>query len=140
MDHGKIIASSEWQVASGTTNTDLEKQLSKVASELLIKTMPKFVAGKITPQEQDHSQASFTQKFTGADGQVDMTKDEPKLIYRKIKAFNPEPSVWTMNFPGYEGLRIKLLAATKQNEVVIITKIQPAGKTAFDTNLKLESN
>ena len=128
MDHGPILAKNEWQIAGGTTNAELGKQLAKVAGKLVVKTLPDFLTGKITPQEQDHGQATFTRKFTTADGQVDMTKDAPELMYRKIKAFNPEPSVWTMNFPGREGVRVKLLSAELLDGKLKITEIQPDGK------------
>lgn len=128
MDHGPILASRKYQVANGTTNAELERQLTAVAVKLLIETLPKFIAGEIKPIEQDHSAATFTKKFTSADGQVDFVKDDPLAVYRKIKAFYPEPSVWTMNFPGYEGKRVKLLEADFTGGKIHIRKIQVEGK------------
>ena len=80
------------------------------------------------PISQDHSQATFTKKFTSQDGQVDFLKDDPLEVYRKIKAFYPEPSVWTINFPGYEGKRVKLLSADWSDNKIHITAIQADGK------------
>ena len=128
VDHGPILASAKYQVTSDTSNTELEKALARVASELLIETLPDFVAGKITPKEQDHSKATFTRKFTTADARADMNKDNPETIYNKIRAFTPEPGVWTMNFPGYEGKRVKLLAADWRDNKIHITSIQVEGK------------
>jgi methionyl-tRNA formyltransferase len=128
MDHGRIIASNKLQIANEETNTGLEKKLAKTAADLLIETLPKFVTGEITPIEQDHTKATFTKKFTTADGQVDMKNDSPQTIYNKIRAFNPEPSVWTMNFPGYEGKRVKLLATQFVNGALKVTEILPEGK------------
>jgi methionyl-tRNA formyltransferase len=128
MDHGRIIASNKLQIANEETNTGLEKKLAKAAADLLIETLPKFVTGEITPIEQDHTKATFTKKFTTADGQVDMKNDSPQTIYNKIRAFNPEPSVWTMNFPGYEGKRVKLLATQFVNGALKVTEILPEGK------------
>ncbi len=128
MDHGPIIANDKLQIADDETNPRLEKKLAKIAADLLIGALPKILAGSIKPAEQDHSLATFTKKFTTADGQVDMFKDDPKTIFNKIRAFNPEPSVWTMNFPGYEGKRVKLLAATFQDSKLKITEIHPEGK------------
>ncbi len=129
MDHGKIISSFQFPISNDETNTSLEHKAAKVAGQLLLETLPKFILGEIKPTEQDHSQATFTRKFTTADdGQVDMVKDSPELIYRKIKAFNPEPSVWTMNLPGREGTRVKLLDAELIGKKLKITEIQPDGK------------
>jgi methionyl-tRNA formyltransferase len=128
MDHGPILANGKWLIANGTTNAELETQLAKVAADLLIETLPKFIAGKIIPVEQNHAQATFTKKFTTAEGQVDMVNDSPESIYRKIQAFNPEPSVWTMNFPGREGVRVKLLEAELHAGSLHIGMIQPESK------------
>jgi methionyl-tRNA formyltransferase len=143
MDSGPILANGRWKVADGTTNTELEKELAKVAVNLLINTLPKFIAGKITPVEQDHAQATFTRKFTSADGEVDMVNDDPKIIYNKIRAFNPEPSVWTMNYPGHEGKRVKLISANwntrnpnapvgGKGSNLVITSIQVEGKKPIE--------
>jgi methionyl-tRNA formyltransferase len=57
-----------------------------------------------------------------------MQNDAPLTIYRKIKALNPEPGAWTMNFPGREEVRVKLLDATYHDGVLTVTQIQPDGK------------
>lgn len=128
VDHGQVLAKGKSQMANGETNAELEKKLAKVAAELVVKTLPDFLAGKIVPKEQDHATATFTKKFSSADGQVDFQKDDPRTVYRKIKAFYPEPSVWTMNFPGSEGKRVKLLEASWSDNKIHITAIQVDGK------------
>ncbi len=128
MDHGEIIADCKVQIADNETNTSLEKKCAAAAGALLTETLPKFISGEITPREQDHSRATFTRKFTTAEGEVDMVKNDPKTIYNKIRAFNPEPSVWTMNLPGFEGKRVKLLAANLKDGKLVLTEIQPDGK------------
>jgi len=128
MDHGKIISNFKFPISNEDTNSILEEKCAEVAGKLLVETLPQFMAGKISSQEQDHSQATFTKKFTTADGEVDMGKDKPEIIYNKIRAFTPEPGVWTMNFPGREGVRVKLLAAKIAGGNLVVTKIQPAGK------------
>lgn len=134
MDHGPILAKGTVPITNSETNVSLEKKCAGEAAKLLIETLPKFVAGKIVPIEQDHGQATFTRKFTSEDGRVDMTQDAPETIYRKIIALNPEPSVWTMNFPGREGMRVKLLAAERKNDVIRISLIQPDGKKPMPVN------
>lgn len=128
MDHGGIISHLQFSIAHDETNASLEKKCAQLAAELLIKTLPEFISGKITPQEQNHAQATFTRKFTTADAEVDMVKNTPRDIYNKIRAFTPEPGVWTMNFPGREGARVKLLEATMNQGTLTITEIQPDGK------------
>lgn len=128
MDHGKIVASNALQIADNDTNLTLEKKLARVAGTLLVATLPKFLVGEIAAIDQDHSKATFTRKFTTADAEVDMAKDAPQVIYNKIRAFTPEPGAWTMNLPGREGARVKLLEATMNQGALTVTEIQPDGK------------
>lgn len=134
MDHGPILAESALHIANGETNASLSHKCAKAAGELLAQMIPDFVAGTITAREQHHAQATFTKKFTTADGEVNMAHDAPETIYRKIKAFNPEPSCWTMNFPGREGKRVKLLAADWNDNELRVTEIQVEGKKPLKLN------
>lgn len=129
MDHGRIISNFQFSISNEDTNITLEDKCSDVAAKLLIETLPKYISGEIKPVEQNHAKATVTHKFTTADGQVDMVKDDPKVIYNKIRAFNPEPSVWTLNFPGHINKRVKLLSTLWQDKKLVITKIQLEGKT-----------
>ena len=130
MDHGAIYAQREWPIANGTNYLALEAQLAALSADALIKLIPDFYVGKLTPQEQDESQATFTKKFVTQDGFVDendledaigknsgadTNSDEGKArtIFNKINALNPEPGCWTIQ----NGKRIKLLE----------TKIEPGG-------------
>ncbi len=128
LDHGPILSQKSVPLKPIDTYLDLENKLTPLAGEMLIQLLPDFIAGKIQPQEQDHNAATFTKKFTTADAEVDIVKDKPLIIYRKIQAFTPEPGVWTMNFKGYEGKRVKLLEAEHRNNELIVKKIQVEGK------------
>lgn len=128
MDHGNILAQSTHTIAPGTDNLTLEQELADLSVNMIIETMPKYLSGKVKPAEQEHASATVTKKFTSADGQVDFINDEPLTVYRKIKSFYPEPSVWTMNLPGYEGKRVKLLAAEWRDNKIHITNIHVEGK------------
>ena len=55
---------------------------------------PKWINGKIKPQEQDHSQATFTKKIKKGDGLIDSQKDSPEIIYKKFLAFQPWPGIY----------------------------------------------
>jgi methionyl-tRNA formyltransferase len=124
MDHGGIYAQREWPIAPGTNYLALETQLAALSADALIKLILNFYAGKLTPQEQDESRATFTKKFVTQDGFVDekdledATKEDDdantggdkkvvRMILNKINALNPEPGCWTIQ----NGKRIKLLEA-----------------------------
>jgi methionyl-tRNA formyltransferase len=124
VDHGKILAYSKEHIANSMGYVELEETLAKMGAELLAKTIPAYLGGKIIPQEQDHAAATFTKKLKTEDGQVDLQADDPLLVYRKIKALNPEPGTY------YEekGKRIKVKEAHLEDGKVIITQIVEEGK------------
>ncbi|MCX7616300.1 MAG: methionyl-tRNA formyltransferase [Patescibacteria group bacterium] len=126
LDHGPIIASEtlKKEEAWRPSFEELEKELAQLAGELLRENLSLFLKKKIKLINQDHSKATFTKKFTTQDGFVDLEKDDPLLIERKIRALNPNPGVFTF----LRGERIKLLEATVYDDQVAITKIIPAGK------------
>lgn len=127
VDHGPIIAQETTSIKD-LNNSEVEKVLTDSASSLLVDVIPKFVNGDITPREQNHCQATMTQKFTTEDAQIDMESSDKVSLYNKIRALNPEPGTWTMNLPGYEGKRVKLLSAILEDNGLRITEIQPDGK------------
>ena len=123
MDHGTIIAQKVSSI-QGVSFCELYERLANLGVDLLIETLPKFLKNEITPLLQNESQATYTKKFITEDGRVDLGKDDPLLIERKIRALNSEPGVFTF----MDGKRVKLLEARISDGKVVITKIQTEGK------------
>jgi len=94
VDHGLIVATSDKRQATKKSYKELENELAKLGAELLIKTLPDYLAGNIEPRPQDHSQATSTKKFTREDAKIDWPKTAEE-IDRQIRALNPEPGTWT---------------------------------------------
>jgi len=138
MDHGPILKNYKLQITNYKfTYEELLKKLAELGADLLIETLPKFLKGEITLLPQDENQATYTKKFKTEDGYVDLKKDDPLLIERKIRALNPEPGVFTF----INKKRIKLLEAkiekSNNQKSVIITKIQPEGKKPQSASIVL---
>lgn len=134
MDHGPMLANNKLQVTSDkATYIELHDALADLGAKLLIETLPKFVEGKIKPQAQDETLATFTKKFTTEDGHIapeDLAAAEKgnaqktAAIDRKIRALNPDPGAWTMR----DGKRFKLLEAKIQNGSLQLIKTQKEGE------------
>ena len=134
VDSGPVLAKSQ-PIAIGPNDTfaTLALKLADAGAEILVETLPRFTEGKITPQPQVESQATFTKKFTTEDGFVkpeDLEAAEngaleiAAKIDRKIRALNPDPGVWTMK----DGKRIKLLEASIENGSLRLTVTQREGE------------
>jgi methionyl-tRNA formyltransferase len=133
VDHGPVLAQTKLELNPETDYLELEELLARAGGRLLAEAAPKYLDGEIKPVPQNHAEATFTKKFETTDGFVDLTKDAPEIIYRKIKALNPEPGVYAI----INSIRTKLLDAKLADGKIQITKIQEAGSTPKEANLML---
>ena len=124
VDHGSVIKDCRFKIEDSDTTLTLMKRLAEAGADLLIEMLPKFVDGKIKLQPQNESEATYTKKFVTQDAYVDLAKDNPVIIERKVRAFNPEPGAWTIR----DGKRVKILEAEVIDGKLKLKKIQEAGK------------
>jgi len=104
IDHGPILAQEEFTIPKGMRHEELHLKLGEIGGELLVKAIPGWIQGKITPKEQEHSKATFTKKITKEQGRIDWSK-EPEYIARQILAFDP----WPGTFTSWQGKTLKVL-------------------------------
>lgn len=142
VDHGPIIAGEPLEIGEKDNYETLIRKLAELSGELLIKTIPLWLEGKINTQIQNETYATYTKKFTSEDAFVDLEKDDPVLIERKVRALNPEPGTWTKitseNYSlirankGVIGKKVKILDAEIKNGTIVLKKIQIEGKKPFN--------
>ncbi len=131
VDHGPILATREFsiynfQFSNGIgkpTTPELYEILWGLGGDLLLETIPKWIAGEITPQKQDHSKATYTKKLTREDGRIDWSKPAV-YIERQIRAYYPWPGAYTF----WKGKRVKILKAHVERGKLVIDKLQMEGK------------
>ena len=129
VDHGPVLANSELRIMNNDNYESLLKKLAELSADLILKTVPSWLAGKIQPQIQDESRATFTKKFITEDALVDLQKDSPRKIWLTIRALNPEPGTFTvLKLKNGKDLRLKLLKADFQNDKLELLEVQPEGK------------
>jgi methionyl-tRNA formyltransferase len=132
IDHGPVLAQTEITIEeTKRTYSYCSQLLAKEGGMLLAKTLPAYCAGEIIPSPQDESRATYTKKISTDDGFVDLAHDDPTIILRKIQALNPNPGAFAI----IDGKRTKLLAATRENGVVVITRITKEGKAPSDAHI-----
>jgi len=133
VDHGATLSKKRQVISEKDTYISLEEKLAKLSSELAIETLPKYLNGTLQPQIQNESQATYTQKFKTEDARVNLKTDNPRMVWLKIRALNPEPGTYTeLEFKNGKSLRLKLLEAKFENGQLALTKVQPEGKKPMD--------
>ena len=134
MDHGPILAQEPLDLRSGQEielndkyNFErLRDKLAVLGAELLAQIIPDYLAGKITFQEQDHSNATYTKKFTREDGFLGQS-NLPLSNYRKILALNPWPGTY-LDYPRPTGkIRVIVKRAHLEENKLILDRVTPAG-------------
>lgn len=94
------------RTGEGCTGSELAQRLAHTGTELLIETLPKWLAGEITPQPQEHDEATFTKMLTREDGRMNWSRPA-EYLERQVRAYD----LWPGTFAMWGGKRIKILHA-----------------------------
>lgn len=128
VDHGPIVTQEKMMIENWPPKgSELEETLGTLGGKLLVKTIPEWVAGKITPREQDHDKASYIKKITKKSGHIDVD-DDPERMYRKIRAFDIWPRAYFLFKRGEKEIRVIVTEAHLEEGKLIIDRIIPEGK------------
>nr|WP_290667786.1 methionyl-tRNA formyltransferase [Ardenticatena sp.] len=106
MDTGPVLAQRVVPIAPDETAGSLSEKLAQVGADLLVETLPRWLAGEIVPQPQDHSQASITRLIKKTHGRIDWAQPA-EVIERQVRAYTPWPSAFTT----WDGRLLKVLRA-----------------------------
>ncbi len=94
MDTGPILTQASLAIEPGETARELTLRLAEQGARLLVDTLPRWLAGQLTPQPQDHSQATTTRLVRKEDGQIDWTLPAAQIA-GQVRAYEPWPGAYT---------------------------------------------
>jgi methionyl-tRNA formyltransferase len=123
MDTGPIVAQTQVEISLDEKAEELRKNLIKIGGELLVKTLPDFITGKITQKPQDNTKATYCTKIEKEDGLIDLSADG-HINYNKFKAY----ATWPRIFFFQNEKRIIITDATLEDNKFIIKKVIPEGR------------
>lgn len=149
MDAGDIILQKSLEITRDDDVGTLFDRLSLLGKELLMETLPKLLAGDITPVKQNEAEVTFSPNIKREEEEVDWTKTAAEVDYQ-VRGMRPWPVAYTVA----EGKRLKLWDVTPTEEkttaspgvivriekdalylacgnqtVVKINEVQPAGRS-----------
>ncbi len=114
VDTGPILAQRQEAIRPDDTRATLEERLARLGAELLLETLPGYLAGSIVPRPQPAKGVTYAGELRKEDGLLDWSRPAVELA-RKVRAFNPWPGAFTY----LRGERLKILQA------VPIADVQP---------------
>ncbi len=141
LDTGQILAQRSIAIAPDDTTGTLSEKLSHLGAALLLETLPRWLAGALTPQPQDDAQATQTRLLKKEDGIINWQLPAQALA-RQVRAYTPWPGTATT----WRGKTLKILraAALEPDESVdnvdrvdggaeFAQEGEPAGKVSLRT-------
>jgi methionyl-tRNA formyltransferase len=94
LDTGDILTQRATPIRDEDNAAILHDRLAQLGAQLLVQTIPDYVAGKILPQPQLHEQATHVAKIKKEDGRINW-QQPARTIWNRIRAFTPWPGAFT---------------------------------------------
>ena len=123
LDNGPILDSEELELDQNATHGEIEKQLSIMGANLLIKSLKNIEDGNSKLVDQVHSEATYAKKIDKSETKINWNLDALKVLAH-IHGLSPSPGAWF----EYENERYKVLKAR-----IMTTKGKPS--SVLDENL-----
>lgn len=96
MDHGPILHQTPFSISPTDTFGGLMQSKFAQAANLLPHIIEEYIAGKLKPQPQNETHATYTKIITKVDGYIDLdSPPTPEVFNNMVRAFYPWPTVWT---------------------------------------------
>jgi methionyl-tRNA formyltransferase len=94
LDTGPILASRAIPIRPDHTGGALALELASLGADLLMETLPGWLAGQLEAQPQADELATYAPRLNKEDGQVDWRRPAQE-IERQVRAFSPWPGTFT---------------------------------------------
>ena len=93
LDTGPMLAQRAVRIKPDDTTASVLLTLSTLGADLLLKTLPDYISGKLTPQPQPAEGVTYAPMLKKVDGLLDFARPAIELE-RRVRAMNPWPAAW----------------------------------------------
>lgn len=128
MDHGPLLAQKKIGVEPWPPRGRvLDDLLAREGGTLLAQILPLWLRGELSPQEQNHDLATYTEKFKKEDGLLDLDA----VVYEnllKIRAFEGWPGTYAFFERAGKKIRVQILDAHAEGNKLAVDLVKPEGK------------
>jgi methionyl-tRNA formyltransferase len=98
LDIGDILTQATTPISPKDNSETLHDRLARMGAELLVWTIPDYVAGKLNPRPQTFEGATFAPKIKKQDGHIDW--NQPALtLWNRVRGLMPWPGAFSY-LPG----------------------------------------
>ncbi|MFW6103187.1 MAG: methionyl-tRNA formyltransferase [Chloroflexota bacterium] len=106
LDTGPLLSQRSIPLEDFYTTGSLSTVLADMGAHLLLGTLDDWLAGRIEPEPQDESAATYTGRISVQDGWIDWSRPAREL-WRRVRAFSP----WPGSYTSWRGKRLKIHSA-----------------------------
>ncbi len=106
LDTGPVLSQATCSISPQDTRESLRTRLAQLGADLLMDTLPRWLAGAIEPQPQDHDQATYCGIIAKEDGLIDWSQSAVEIC-RSCRAYCSWPGIYTY----WRGKLLKVLSA-----------------------------
>ena len=94
MDTGDMLLQKAIPIEAQETAPALASRMAAAGAPLMAETLRRVAAGAITPQPQNHAEATYAPLLKKEDGRIDWNRPAQE-IFNRIRAFEPWPGAYT---------------------------------------------
>lgn len=98
LDTGDILTQATTPIRPEDNSETLHDRLARMGADLLVRTIPDYVAGKLPLQPQSAEGVSYAAKIKKQDGHIDWTQPA-RAIWNRVRGLAPWPGAFTY-LPG----------------------------------------
>lgn len=114
LDTGPMLAQRSTPITSEDNAVTVHDRLAQLGADLLLETLPGWIAGSVQPIPQPAEGQCYARKITKADGLINWS-DSAIAIWNRVRALVPWPGAFTQ-FPSHEGAKLlKIWEATPED-------------------------
>ncbi|MFZ5858642.1 MAG: methionyl-tRNA formyltransferase [Chloroflexota bacterium] len=128
LDTGPMLAKRAIRLTRDLTAGAAFETLSTLGADLLLETLPEYLAGNLTPTPQPEEGVTYAPMLKKEDGRLDFTRPAEELE-RRVRAMNPWPGAWF----EYNGEPLKVLKA--RADILFTYMVQAPGERLVAGNL-----
>jgi methionyl-tRNA formyltransferase len=147
LDTGPMLSQRSIPLTPEDTAGSVFEKLSTLGADLLLETLPDYLAGKLTAIPQPEEGVTYAPMLKKEEGHLDFTHDVHELE-RRVRAFNP----WPGAFMDFNGALLKIHRARvaageapvgqrhivhnqpavgARGGILVLEEVQPAGKKSM---------
>jgi methionyl-tRNA formyltransferase len=109
LDTGGVVSEERTAIAAEDDAQTLHDRLAKLGGNLLVRTIPDYVSGKLTPRPQPAG-ATYARKIKKEDGRLDWSLPG-RTLWNRVRGLTPWPGTYTFLQRSPNPLLLKILHA-----------------------------